>query len=96
VPADSVVIALGAAVALFVGFSAFAYWRATGRLLVARLAILAVTMVGLVAVSALEPAWQLAVLAAGLLAIVVVEGDGPASARGDRRTIDDDLPLGGE
>jgi low temperature requirement protein LtrA len=81
VPSGEVVAALGVAVTLFVGFSAFAYWRATGHVLVARLAILAVTMLALVVVSSLEAAWQLAVLALGLVAIVLVEGDGPAEVR---------------
>jgi low temperature requirement protein LtrA len=88
VPSGEVVTALGVAVTLFVFFSAFAYWRTTGEILVARVAILVATMVGFVAVSALEPAWQLAVLALGLLVIVVVEGDGPAGSHDRRGAVD--------
>ncbi|HEX5587350.1 MAG TPA: low temperature requirement protein A [Acidimicrobiia bacterium] len=96
VPPGKVVAALGVAATLFVGFSAFAYWRASGRVLVARLVTVAVTMVGLVAVSSLEPASQLAVLAAGLFAIVLLEGHGPAAnrdAHGGVDATDGDLPL---
>ena len=96
VPPTSIVAALGAGVVLFVGCSALAYWRASGVILVPRLALLAATGVGLLAVSSLAPGWQLTVLAAGLLAIVLVEGHGPKSfhdARLDRGQPDGDLPI---
>ena len=69
------------------------YWRTSGRVLVARLAILAAVRdaFAVVVVSSLEPAWQLAVLALGLLAIVVVEGHEPQFAAID--ATDGDLPL---
>ena len=91
VPEPEVTAALGVGVSLFVACSAFAYWRTSGRVLVARLALLLVTMVALVAVSSLAPAWQLGVIAVGLLGIVLMEGSGPGSAR-DERT-EGDLPL---
>jgi low temperature requirement protein LtrA len=80
VPSGEVVAALGVGIALFVGCSAFAYWRTTGRVLVPRLAILVVTVATLAAVSGQTPAWQLAVVATGLAAIAVVERRGPAGA----------------
>ena len=69
----SVVASLAVGVALFVGASAFACWRTTGRLLRVRLIALALTVLGVVAVSGLDPAWPLGVVALGLLVIVVVE-----------------------
>jgi len=91
VPEPEVTAALAVGVSLFVGCSAFAYWRTSGRVLVARLAVLLLTMVALVAVSSLVPAWQLGVIALGLLGIVLVEGTGPGSARDE--PISGDLPL---
>ncbi len=56
-----------------VGASAFALWRTTGRVLVPRLIVVAVT-VGVVAlVSSADPVWPLAAVGAGLLTIVVLE-----------------------
>jgi low temperature requirement protein LtrA len=80
VPDAEVTAALGVGVALFVGCSAFALWRTCGTVLVPRLAILAVTLGALALVSSWEPAWQLAVVAAGLLVIVLVEGTGSEPA----------------
>ena len=91
VPEPEVTAALGVGVSLFVGCSAFAYWRTSGRVLIARLLLLLLTMVALVAVSSLVPAWQLGVIALGLLGIVLVEGTGPGSARD--KPIRGDLPL---
>ena len=77
-PAPAAVLAsLGIGVALFVGSSALSLRLCGGSILVARLAILAVMLVGLVFVAAMQPVWPLAVVAAALLAIVVVEGAGP-------------------
>jgi low temperature requirement protein LtrA len=92
VPHGEVVAALGAASVLFVGSSAFAYWRTCGRVLTPRLAILAGGVVALVAVSSQPAAWQLGVTAATLLVIVLVERAGPLGAR---RAEDDDgdLPI---
>src|SRR5262249_43182573 len=95
VPPVEITAALAGAVALFVGCSALAYWRTCGVLLVPRLALLAAAGVGLVALSSLPPGWQLGVVAAGLLAIVLVEGKGPSpddDHAGDHRA-GDDLPL---
>jgi low temperature requirement protein LtrA len=91
VPEPEVVAALGVGMGLFVGCSGLAYWRASGVLLVRRFVILAVTLGSLAAVSALEPGWQLGVLAAGLFAIVLVEGHGSGGAGRDQ--VVGDLPL---
>jgi low temperature requirement protein LtrA len=69
----AVVAALGIGVALFVGFSAFSYWRLASRVLVARLALLAVMAGLLVAVAPLAPVWPLLVVVGVLLAIVALE-----------------------
>ena len=68
-----VLIALGAGVALFVGFSAVVYWRISGTILVARLVALLAMAAGLVVVSSLPPAWPLAVVAIALTAVVAWE-----------------------
>ncbi len=68
-----VVAALGVGVGLFVGAAALAYWRTCGRVLGARLAILALTEVVLVLVSGADPVWLLTTVAVGMLAIVAVE-----------------------
>ena len=75
-PAE-VIAALVAGIWLFVGATAFAYRRLSGRLLVPRLAVLGVALALTIAVAGAHPAVPLAVVAAGLLAIVVLEGDGP-------------------
>jgi low temperature requirement protein LtrA len=87
---DEVVAALGVGIALFVGASAYAHRRLVGRLLVPRLAILAVTIPAMVVVSDRSPAWPLGAVALGLLAVVLVEavrhqpagGGGPAGHTG--------------
>jgi low temperature requirement protein LtrA len=91
VPPTHVTAALGVGVALFVGCSALAYWRTCGVLLASRLVLLLVTVGALAAVSSLTPAWQLGVVALGLLAIVLVEGAGPSGV-GDEPA-EGDLPL---
>jgi low temperature requirement protein LtrA len=77
-PADplpvTVLAALGAGIALFVGFSAFAYWRLSGRVLVARLASILMMAAGLVLTAALLPTWPLAVVAGSLAGLVAWEG----------------------
>jgi hypothetical protein len=70
----AVLAALVTGVGLFVGASCLACWRTTGRILTARLAIVALTIVGAVLVGGADPIWPLTVIAAGLLAIVVIEG----------------------
>jgi low temperature requirement protein LtrA len=89
VPHGEVVAALGIGISLFVGFSAFAYWRACRRVLVARMVILAVTVGGLAVVSASKPVWQLGVVAVGLLAIVLVEGSGTPTDATDPESRDE-------
>ena len=68
-----VLIALGSGVALFVGFSAFAYWRVSGTVLVARLVSMVAMASGLAVVSPLPPAWPLAVVSASLAILVAWE-----------------------
>jgi low temperature requirement protein LtrA len=72
-PAGEVVGALGAGIALFVGSSAFVYWRTCGHVLVARLAFLAGTEVALLLLADQDPVWLLAAGAVGTLATVIVE-----------------------
>jgi low temperature requirement protein LtrA len=72
----AVVVALGAGIALFVGMSAFASWRASGRVLVPRLVTLGITLVALALVANQEPVWQLSTVALGLLVIVLLERPG--------------------
>jgi len=67
---SEVLIALGTGVALFVCFSALAYWRVTGTALVARLVSMVAMAAGLVVVSTLPPAWPLAVVSASLATLV--------------------------
>ncbi len=82
-PAKAVVVAaLGAGVALFVGFSAVSYWLLHRRVLVARAVALIVMSVGLVIVAPLAPVWPLAVVAVTLLGLVVMEARGAAGRRG--------------
>ncbi len=86
----AVLASLGIGVALFVACSALSLRLLGGPILVPRLLILPV-MLGLIAlVAPMEPCWPLAVVAAALLAIVLIEGAGPAedaaafSPAGDR------------
>jgi len=74
VPATEVTLALGVGVTLYVVAAACSLWRASRVVLWPRLGIMALTMVALAIVSSAEPAWQLGVVAAGLLVIVLVEG----------------------
>ncbi len=90
VPPGKVTAALGVGTALFVASSAFAVWRASRVLLVARLVVLAATMGVLVLASGAEAAWQLGVVAAGLLVISVVEGSGPAARTSDVAAVERD------
>jgi low temperature requirement protein LtrA len=69
-----VVAALGVGVALFIGGSAFVFWRTCGQVLVPRLTILAATEIVLVALATDDPVWLLTAVAAGVFAIVIVEG----------------------
>ncbi len=77
-PAPVAVLAsLGIGVALFVASSALSYRVCGGRLLLPRLMILVLMLIALVLVAPMQPFVPLAVVAAALLAIVVVEGSGP-------------------
>ena len=77
-PAPAAVLAsLGIGVTLFVACSALSLRLLGGPILLPRLLILPV-MLGLIAlVAPMEPGWPLAVVAAALLAIVLIEGAGP-------------------
>ena len=70
---SEVLIALGAGVALFVGFSAVVYWRISGTILIARLVAVLVMAAGLVVVGSLPPAGPLAVVAIALTGLVAWE-----------------------
>jgi low temperature requirement protein LtrA len=78
-PADvappSVVAALGVGIILFIGSSALAYRRVTGRLLVARIAASALVVVALAGVGAMTtlPAWLFAAVAVVLTGLIVTE-----------------------
>ncbi len=86
-PAPAAVLAsLGIGVALFVASSALSLRLCGGRLLVPRLAVLAVMLIALILVAPLQPVWPLVVVAAALLAIVVVEGSGQRLPSKDLRT----------
>ncbi|MGP1673917.1 MAG: low temperature requirement protein A, partial [Candidatus Limnocylindrales bacterium] len=74
----AVAASLGIGVVLFVACSALALRLCGGRVLRARLAILAVMLVALAFAAPLAPVWPLAVVAAALLAIVLIEGGGAA------------------
>ena len=80
--ASAPIAALGAGVALFVGSSALALWRLDGRVLVPRLVLLVATLVAVAALSGQRPVWPLLAVAAGLAAVVVVEGTGGSGATG--------------
>ena len=88
-PAPAVVLAsLGIGVSLFVAFSALSYRLLGGRILVPRLLILPVMLGALVLVAPMEPCWPLVVVAVALLAIVLIEGAGPAKeAAGSHREV---------
>ena len=74
-PASGAVIgALGVGVALFVGFSAVAYWYFYRRVLVARLVALAVMGALLFVAAPLAPVVSLTAVAITLLALVLLEG----------------------
>ncbi len=87
---DEVALALGSGVALFVGFSAFALWRARGIVLVTRLVVLAATLLAMVAVPDDLPVWTLAALATGLLVTIVSEERRrPTAGAGGEVVLDD-------
>jgi low temperature requirement protein LtrA len=88
-PAPAAVLAsLGIGVALFVASSALSLRLCGGRVLVPRLAILAVMLVALVIVAPMQPVWPLVVVAVALLAIVIVEGSGPEARPTDGSDLD--------
>ncbi len=81
-PAGALVVgALGVGVALFVGFSAASYWRASGTVLLGRLAIIVAMGVALAVTAPLAPIWPLVVVAVALLVLALLEGRGHAATR---------------
>jgi low temperature requirement protein LtrA len=68
-----IIAALAVGVALFVGASAYASWRTTGRLLVPRLIVTAVAMAGVAVTADASPGWPLGVIVLALLVVVVIE-----------------------
>lgn len=80
-PADpaspAVIISLGVGTTLFVAGSALSLFLVDGPRLAGRIPILGAMLAALVLVAPLAPVWPLAVVAIALLAIVVMEGDGP-------------------
>ncbi len=86
-----VVASLGVGVALFVGTSAFVYWRTCGHVLGPRLAILVVTEAALLLVAAQDPIWLLATVALGMLAIAVTE-ELTYHERPEARAVDEEIP----
>jgi len=62
-------------VLLFTCSAALAYWRLTGRVLVARLAISAAMVAAIVVVAHLPPLWPLLVASAALVAIILAESN---------------------
>ena len=83
----AVVAALGIGIALFIGSSAWVYWRTCHHLLVGRLVMLVVAEGVLVLVAGQDPIWPLAVFAAGLLGIVLIEAVMPPGAAADELEI---------
>jgi low temperature requirement protein LtrA len=77
-PASEAVLAsLGIGVTLFVASSALALYLCSGRILLPRLAILALMLGGLALMGSMSPVWPLLLVAAALLAVVLIEGAGP-------------------
>ena len=73
-PAETaVIVSLAVGIGLFIGASALAYWRISRQVLVARLGLVAVTLLTVVLLADADPLWPLLATAAGLLAIVVAE-----------------------
>jgi low temperature requirement protein LtrA len=91
-PVDApTVTALGAGLLLFMGATVFAHWRVHRRLLAWRLAIPCITAAVLALTVNARPVWPLALAAAGLAVIAVVErtrlpgrADGPDGSLGEQ------------
>lgn len=74
-------IALAVGLVLFVGGAAGAVWRANGRLLQPRFAIIGGTALAIVSVPGAPPLISLAIAFAGLAAVAVVEEKTPRDVR---------------
>ncbi len=70
-----VLVALAGGIALFNWSTAFAYWRLRGTLLGPRVVITAITAAAVVVLPEWSPVVPLAVVAAGLLVLILVEGE---------------------
>ena len=68
-------VAFGCGLALFVGGTAAAWWRASGHVLTGRLAALAVGLGGLAVVRDAAPVWVLTVAAVAAAAVVAAESE---------------------
>ena len=66
-------LALAVGLALFVGGMAAAVWRATRRLLLARVVLTAITAIAVVAVAGVSPLLTFAMALMGIVAIAVLE-----------------------
>jgi low temperature requirement protein LtrA len=77
-------IALAAGLALFVGGMAPAMWRATKRLLLPRIALIALTAILIIAIADIDPLITLAIAFIGVAAVAVAEErTGDAISEGD-------------
>ena len=68
-------VAFGCGLALFVGGTAAAWWRASGHVLTGRLAALAVGLGGLAVVRDAAPVWVLTVAAVAAAAVVAADSE---------------------
>lgn len=74
-----VLVSLGGGLLLFLGSTVLSFWRTNGVLLTRRLAVTVITALAVVLLPETEPSIALAVAAAGVLVLIVVEGDPSAS-----------------
>jgi low temperature requirement protein LtrA len=68
-----VAYSLGVGVVLYIGFIAFAVWRMDRTFLLPRLAIILFTGLGVILSIGMPPFWALAIMALGLLLLILVE-----------------------
>jgi low temperature requirement protein LtrA len=78
---QAVLVALAAGVGLFAGSTVLAYWRAHQELLTTRLVVTAITSIVVLLFPDTSPFWPLATVAAGILLLILLEGDPSKSHR---------------